>query len=184
MKDDEPNPVKDVLYEIIGKITEGVIEKNIASGSSIDIINELIAEGYPKIIQLEGDKEENIAKFSTSLLHYLLTISLIPSQRKIAPQDIDIDIVIPDLKTLSTKPENSLIICIPELRKEKSIEKQIQEIETIQPHNDNIWLAVENKQKLDKKSYAVSDRTISKIIQDINQFLSSKKTTPFKIFRV
>ena len=183
-KEEESNPVKDILYEIIDEITENIIQKNIAGGKSIQIINEIISKGHPKIIKLEGDKDENIAKFSTSLLHYLFTISLIPSQRKISYQNIDIDIVIPDLRMLSAKPENSLIICIPELHKPKSVQNQIQELETIHPCNSNIWMVMENECDVDKKSYAVSDKTISKIIQDVNQFLSSKKTTPFKIFRV
>ncbi len=182
--EDESNPVKDILYEIINEKSEESIQKEIANKNSQGIIKELISKAYPKVLKLEGDLNENIAKLSTSLLHYLLTISLIPSQRKVIQNEIDIDIVIPDLKTLSTNPKESLIICIPDLHKSESIAQQITKSETIQPVNENIWVIEEKKKGHNKKSYSISDGTISKILDDINEFLLSKKKIQFKIFRV
>ena len=181
---DEPNPVKDILYEIINEKSEELIQKEIANKNSQVVIKELISKAHPRVLKLEGDVDENIAKLSTSLLHYLLAISLIPSQRKVILDKMDVDIVIPDLKTLSTNPKDSLIICIPELRKSESIAEQITKAETIQSVNENIWVIEEKMKGHNKKSYSISDGTISKILDDINEFLSSKKITQFKIFRV
>ena len=181
--EDEPNPVKDILYEIIDERTEESIQKEIVTKNSQELIKELISKAYPRVLKLEGDVDENIVKLSTSLLHYLLAVSLIPSQRKVSQNEIEIDIVIPDLKTLSTNPKDSLIICIPELHKSEDIVEQITKAEMIQPINENIWV-VEEKMKHNKKSYSIHDGTISKILDDVNEFLSSKKKTQFKIFRI
>jgi len=182
--EDEHNPVKNILYEIINEKPEESIQKEIVNKNSQGVIKELISKAYPKVLKLEGDVDENIAKLSTSLLHYLLAISFIPSQRKVIQNEINIDIVIPDLQTLSTNPKESLIICIPELHKLENIDEQITKAETIQPFNENIWVVEEKRKGNNKKSYSIYDGTISKILDDINEFLSSKKKIQFKIFRV
>ena len=92
---------------------------------------------------MDGNKDQT-SKLLTSLLHYLLTIVLIPSQRKITVNNIDIDIVIPNLKTLETKPEESILICIPDIH-ELNIEKQIQLMYKIQPIKENIWYVTEKQ---------------------------------------
>ena len=102
--DEEPNPIKDILYESINELGEDYLQKNILKGNISETINEILFKTHNKVGNLEGDSNVNIGKLLTSLLHYLLTLVLIPSQRKISKNDIDIDIVIPNLKTLETKP--------------------------------------------------------------------------------
>ena len=178
--DEEPNPIKDILYETIDEINENNIKENISKGKSPEIINNIISISQKKISKLEGSHEINTAKLLTSLLHYLLTLVLIPSQRKIVVNETDVDIVIPDLKTLKTKPEESILICIPEIHEIKS-EKQIQLMDELQSIKENIWYVTEKD--LNKKTYSIKNKTILKIIEDINKFLSSKKTTQFRFFK-
>ena len=178
--DEEPNPIKDILYETIDEIDENKIKENISKGKSAEIINNIILISQEKITKLEGSHEINTAKLLTSLLHYLLSLVLIPSQRKIVVNEIDVDIVIPDLKTLKTKPEESILICIPEIH-EIELEKQIQLMDELQLVKENIWYVTEKD--LNKKTYSIKSKTILKIIEDINEFLSSKKTTQFRFFK-
>ena len=128
--DEEPNPTKDILYEVINQIGESKIHQEIAYSNHEKIINEIIELSKEKIQQLDGEQENNLAKFLTAFLHYLLTIVLIPSQRKIQKDAIDIDIVVPNLKTLETNPKNAILICIPEIH-EYTIESQIKEMNSL-----------------------------------------------------
>ena len=122
--DEESNPTKDILYEIINNLGEKQIHQEIADGNHEKIIDQIIELSKEKILQLDGVQENNLAKFLTAFLHYLLTIVLIPSQRKIQKNNIDIDIVVPNLKTLETNSKNAILICIPEIH-ESTLEEQI-----------------------------------------------------------
>ncbi len=57
-----------------------------------------------------NDSEKPLSLLCESLLHFLLTITSLPSQRKIMLKDVEIDLVIPDLKSLNKDPKKSLII--------------------------------------------------------------------------
>ena len=100
---EESNPVKDYLFEYISK-SEEKIQKLIADKKFSEIIDDVIENCYDKIITI-GEKEESLGVLATGLLHFLLTSALLTSQRKIRYQGINIDIVIPDLKTLEKDPK-------------------------------------------------------------------------------
>jgi len=117
---EEPNPVKDYLFDYLSK-SEEKIQKLISDKKFSEIINDTIANCYDKIIPL-GEKEESIGIFATGLLHFLLTNALLTSQRKVVYHGIEIDIVIPDLKTLENDPKKTLLICIPKTSNKKEIE--------------------------------------------------------------
>lgn len=87
----------------------------------------------------EGKKkeEDELIVLCEALLHFLLTASGYPSQRKIIFNNQEIDIVIPDLRTLKSKPNNSLII---KFYKGHSPLEDLKNIEIIQPHTNNIWI--------------------------------------------
>ena len=177
--DEETNPIMDILYETIDELDENWIKENISKGNSPEVIDSIISKSQIKVNKLNGNHEINTAKLLTSLLHYLLSLVLIPSQRKITVNEIDVDVVIPNLKTLETKPEESILICIPEIH-EVDLEKQIEFMGKMQPIKENIWFVTEKS--LDNKTYSIKSKTILKIIEDINEFLSSKKTTQFRFF--
>jgi len=104
---EEPNPVKDYLFDYLSK-SEERIQKLIINKKFSKIIDDVITNCYDKIITL-GKKDESIGVLATGLLHYLLTNALINSQRKIEHQGIEIDIVIPDIKTLEKDPKKDTV---------------------------------------------------------------------------
>ena len=133
---EEPNPVKDYLFDYISK-SEERIQKLISDKKFSEIIDDVIANCYDKIITL-GEKDESIGVLATGLLHYLLTNALINSQRKVEYQGIEIDIAIPDIKTLEKDPKKTLLICIPKSSNKKIIEEKISQLEKIQSEKENI----------------------------------------------
>jgi len=128
---------------------------------------------------------EDLGIFAEGLMHYLLTISLIPSQRKISKNNVEIDIVIPDILTLNSSPKDSLIILFPKSKNENLIKKRISELETIQPIKENIWVVLDHNLISNYRTYLIQnkDNTLNKILDDINKFCSSRKQNKLKIMK-
>jgi len=120
------------------------------------------------------------------LLHYLLTNALINSQRKVEYKGTEIDIAIPDIKTLENDPKKTLLICIPKSSNKKIIEEKISQLEKIQSEKENIWVILSENIVIDKKSFVLSKKnnSFSKIIFEIAQFSNVGGTNKFKILRV
>jgi len=74
--------------------------------------SELFEKIYGPVIQSVHNIEE-YEKYGTlaeSLTHYLFTEMLIPSQRKISHENIELDMIIPNLAELKKKSNNSILI--------------------------------------------------------------------------
>lgn len=171
---DKSDPVKVALYNVIEQFGVERIRKMIADENSADMMNEIITR-----VQEINPSTNEMGRLLTGLLHYILTMALIPSQRSVLKDRIDVDIVIPDLKSLESDPAKTIVICIPALH-DNDIKNQIQLMEKIQPKRDNIWYVTE--QQTDKKTYSVRDETIYHIVDDLQEFLKSAGTTKLRLF--
>ncbi len=181
---EDPNPVKEYLFDYLSK-SEEKIEKLISEQKFSEIIDDVIANCYDKIITLEG-KDESVGVLATGLLHYLLTNALINSQRKVEHKGIEIDIVIPDIKTLEKDPKKTLLICIPKSSNKNIIEEKISQLEKIQPEKENIWVVLSENVSINQKYFLLSkeNNSFSKIIFEIAQFSNVHGTNKFKILRI
>ena len=162
-----------------------IIQKLISEKKFSEIIDDVIANCYDKIITL-GEKDESVGVLATRLLHYLLTNALINSQRKVEYKGTEIDIVIPDIKTLEKDPKKSLLICIPKSSNKNIIEEKISQLEKIQPEKENIWVVLSENVSINKKYFLLSkeNNSFSKIIFEIAQFSNVHGTNKFKILRI
>jgi len=181
---EEPNPVKDYLFNYLSK-SEERIQKLISEEKFSEIIDNVITNCYDKIITL-GEKDECVGVLATGLLHYLLTNALINSQRKVEYNGIEIDIVIPDIKTLEKDPKKTLLICIPKSSNKNIIEEKISQLEKIQPEKENIWVVLSENVSINQKYFLLSkeNNSFSKIIFEIAQFSNVHGTNKFKILRI
>lgn len=181
----EASPIKEILYEQINSITEQKIQAEISKNDAADMIRHIVNDCYPKITNLYGGQHENLEAFAESLMHYLLTNALIPSQRKVALKSVEIDIVIPDVRTLVSSPKDALVIFFPKTNNVDTILESLKRIETIQPIRENIWLVQKAGLGLQYKTYEIDNGcSFSSIIRDINTFCTSKTQSKFKIFKV
>jgi len=183
MEEEEANPIKDYLFEYIEK---SQIIPNLIVGKKFDeIIEDITNNCYNQVISM-GKKDESVGVLATGLLHYLLTNALITSQRKIDHNGIDVDIVVPDIKTLEKDPKKTLLICIPKSSDIKIINEKIVQMEKIQPEKENIWLVLSKNIPIGKKSFVLSkeNNTFSKIIFEIAKFSDVGGSNKFKILRV
>ena len=180
---EESNPIKEHIFEHIKN--SQTIPRLIAEKKFDGIIDEIVENCYDNIIQM-ADKEEAIGTLATGLLHYLLTNALINSQRKLEYRGIEIDIIVPDLKTLEKDPKKTLLICIPKSSDEKIINQKISQLEKIQPENKNIWIVLSESIATEKKSFVLSkeNNSFSKIIFEIAQFSNVEGINKFKILRM
>ena len=182
--DEAPNPIKEYLFDYIK--SSDTIQELIAQKKFDQIIDEVTEKCYDAVILMES-KAEAIGVLATGLLHYLLTNALINSQRKIKHNTTELDIVIPDVKTLEKDPKKTLLICIPKSTDKKIINEKIAELEKIQSEKENIWIVLSENIEINKKSFVLSkeNNSFSKIIFEIAQFTNvGGATSKFKILRV
>jgi hypothetical protein len=179
--------IKEILYKAITNYEEHKIVSDIVQGNSPEAINAICSECMPILEKLEGEPSEKMVSFAEGLVHYLLTVALIPSQRKTSLSSIGVDVVIPDVPTLSSSPQDALVIAFPKTNDLQSIKKRVTELTKIQPHKENIWFVLENELPLEVKTYRVHNNdnaSFSNIINDIIWFTSNKKQSKLKIFKI
>jgi hypothetical protein len=126
-----------------------------------------------------------VAALSEALLHFMLTICTLPSERKIATKnDLALDVIIPSLQSLKIKPEKSIIV---QFIKGKMVVNKVSELEALQPHHKNIWLI--STKPLSTTKYttyyvlpnAGLDNKYSNIIIDIDNFLRETGDKSFRL---
>ena len=181
--DEEVNPIKDYLFEYIEN--SKTIPKLIIEKKFDEIIQEITANCHDKIISM-GEKDESVGILATGLLHYLLTNALITSQRKVEYDRTELDIVVPDVKTLEKDPKKTLLICIPKSSNITIINEKISKLEKIQSEKENIWVVLSKDIPVGKKSFILSkeNNTFSEIIFEIAKFSNVGGSNKFKILRI
>jgi len=180
---EESNPVKEYLFEHIKK-SEEKFQQLISQAKMAKIINNILDNCYNEITLMEN-KEESIGVLATGILHYMLTNSMLTSQRKVTYQGVEIDIVIPDLKTLEKDPKKTLLIYIAKTLNKNIIKEKLAQLHNIQPENNNIWIVLTQDLGFDKTYIIQKEKsTFSNIIYDIAQFVNLQGHNKFKILRV
>ena len=178
--------IKEILYNSIDEHSKYIVS-DIAQGKSSEVIETIYEECKDLLDKLGGNKSEILVTFAEGLVHYLLTTALIPSQRKITFNDVYVDILIPDIKILGTSPQDALIISFPKTNDIPILKNRLAEIVKIQPTKENIWFVLENKIDIETRIYTIDnygDFPFSNIINDIISFLTNKKQSKLKLFRI
>ena len=165
--------VKQILFDFIDNSEN--IQKMLVQNRYDAIIQTILTECQDRIRDIKPSDNTQIS-FVTGILHYVLTRALVNSQRKIEYKECDIDIVIPNLKTLERDPKRALLICVVDSLDIHTI-KKITGLEKVQPCTDNIWvvLATDGIQSIknDKHKWRVMDVSgFSRIMRDIGEFVN------------
>jgi len=164
---------KDVLYSVIDKIGKEKIRMEI--NSTIEFSEKRCDDILEECKKLMGTdtNEDSLADLYEALLHFLLTASMLPSERKVNLKGTDIDIVVPSIKMLKKNPDKALVVQI--IRGHDEL-KKLQQTKSIQPYDENIWLLSARKLDTSYTNYYVGSTLYpySRIIIDINAFLIRK----------
>jgi len=180
---EQPNPVKEYLFGHIEK-SEEKFQLLFSQTKMAEIIDDILTNCFDKVSCMVN-KEESIGVLITGILHYMLTNALIPSQRKVRYCGIDLDIVIPDLKTLEKDPKKTLVIYIAKTLNKNTINENLKQLKNIQPENQNIWI-VSSQDLGFENTYVIQKEksSFSNIVYDIGEFVNVKGNNKFKILPV
>ena len=181
--DEEANPIKDYLFDYIK--SSQTIPQLISEKKFDVVIDEIIQNCYDKICTMD-EKDMAVGVLATGILHYLLTNALLNSQRKVEYRGMELDIVVPDVKTLEKDSKMSLVICIPKTSDQKAIEEKITKLQKVQPVKENIWVVLSQEIPIENKTFVISKENSSflKIIFEIAQFSNVGGANKFKILRI
>ena len=178
--------IKDILYQAIFDYQEKRILSDIAQGESPETISAIFNQCVPNLDKIGGNGAETRGALAEGLTHYMLTVSLIPSQRKTSLDAIDIDVAVPDVRTLFSSPKDAIVICFSKSEQAQLIIEQVDKLKKIQPKSENIWLVTDKPISVDVKVYSldVNQFTFANIINDLISFVSNKKQSKLKIFKI
>jgi hypothetical protein len=132
--------IKDILYDEIDKIGKNHIRTLLTNDiSNSRTIIDLILNNCSNLINKDSIYEDEFVSFSEALLHFILTMSMIPAERKISIDDIPVDILVPNSKNLKMNNDNAIIIHFIKDRNE-NINETIAKLSSIQKNTNNIWI--------------------------------------------
>lgn len=165
--------IKDILYSAITKMGKDKIR--------MEVINEIEMSERRCIEILEECKnkmtndldDESLVDLCEALLHFMLTASLLPSERKVTWRGAELDLVIPSVKMLNKSPDKTLVI---QMIKGNEVLKKIKNAKSVQPHDVNIWTVSARRLEIDYKNYYVGSSLFPypRMVIDINAFLVQK----------
>jgi hypothetical protein len=181
--------IGNILYSIISEIGNEKIQSDIALdiGLSRQHIQMILAQCEKRI---ENASDKSIGSLCEALLHFMLTACTLPSVRKVNIDNIDLDIVIPNLHILRKFPDKAIVIQIS--KDSKSIIKDLKNVIKIQPNVKNLWVVSKRPLLTDYINYVVEPRdnatpsllkrNFQDIILDIDMFLEQTKDRSFRFF--
>jgi len=185
MMDEEPNPIRDIVYQKLERLTEKKIQEGFLQGEGPKIIDEIVSDCRDGVLGTPGEDDEKIGTMAAVLLHYLCTALLIPAQRKTALDGVRIDIAIPDTRTLRTHWNSGIVLCILTSTEGAYVEQRISDARRVQPNRENIWLVSPRPIGSEHRTFVVGseENSFSQIIAQINEFLDRSKSAKFRMFK-
>lgn len=153
--------MKNELYSVLNDFGKENIQIEFQNNinSSIpkikEILSKTIATIYEKKENIDSDYnnfEKSLSILCEAFLHFLLTITSLPSQRKIMLNELEIDLVIPDIKTLYKDPKKTLII---KFDKDSSTIEYIKKLDNIQKIKENIWIVSATPLEINYRNYVI-----------------------------
>ena len=177
----ESSPIKDAMYANIDGVGQEHIHKL--------MLNDKFAELFEKIFEttinnLDGINEyEKHGILAESFTHYLFTEMLIPSQRKISFEGIDLDMIIPNIMELKKNTNNVLLIYFVKTSKIDEIQQEIQKIKSVQKSDANIWVISKENITIPQVTYTTKRDSFSKFLKDAQDFVKIKEMNKLNIFK-
>ena len=184
--------LKKLLYSKIDQLGVDCIKTKIKGNiqNSEYIIKRLLEE-CASSSELRNLTNSDYLELAEGLLHYLLAITITPSQRKININNIEVSILVPGARDLRINTDKVIIIQF--LKADKiEYDQTIRELLKIQPTLNNIWLVSYYPMvtMVPLKNFVIDGESIknkdivqpfSKVLIEINDFLDRTNYTGFRI---
>ena len=184
--------LKELLYSKIDQLGVDYIKTKIKGNiqNSEYIIKRLLEE-CANSSELRNLTNSDYLELAEGLLHYLLAITITPSQRKININNIEVSILVPGARDLRINTDKVIIIQF--LKADKiEYDQTIRELLKIQPTLNNIWLVSYYPMvtMVPLKNFVIDGESIknkdivqpfSKVLIEINDFLDRTNYNGFRI---
>ena len=177
----ESSPIKDALYANIDDIGQEHIHKLMLDGKFAELFERIFETTISNLDGINEYEKHGIA--AESLTHYLFTEMLIPSQRKISFENIELDMIIPNLEELRKNNDNAIVILFAKTSDNMQINERIQEIKKIQKKDSNIWIISKEIMNISQSAYAIERNSFSEFLKDAQNFIKSRKINKLNIFK-
>jgi hypothetical protein len=173
--------VKEVLYSIIDAIGREKIRAEVSS--NIDRASRMYCEEIVEKCMKEmgpGASDEELGTLCEALLHFMLTASLLPSERKVAVGGTELDVVIPSTKSLAKNPDKTLVI---QVIKTSGDRERVAQAEHAQPSRNNIWTVSAKSMQIGARNYSLDRDKFHyvSLIADVHTFLADNGTSNLKL---
>jgi hypothetical protein len=187
--------IKEILYAEINKMGKNHIRTLLSDdiSNSKNVIS-LLLDNCTNLLNKNNPLEDELILFAEALLHFILTVSLIPAERKISVDDVAIDVLIPNSKNLKADNDKAIIIHFFK-DKDQNIDELIAKLSKIQKNANNIWIVSSKKiNNLNLHTFIISpyssndfsDKSFnypfSVILIKIDEFLKNINYSGLKIF--
>lgn len=148
--------IKEILYNEIDNVGKNHIRILLSNNvyNSKNIIDSLFSK-CSTLLNKDNLCEDESTIFAEALLHFVLTVSMIPAERKINVDGIDIDILVPNLKSFRNNSDKAIIIHFHKYKNE-NMEETINNLSKIQKKLNNIWVVSSNNIDLNVNTFIVS----------------------------
>ena len=177
----ESSPIKDALYAKIDGIGQEQIHQLLLNNKFSELF-EIIYEPVIHSVH-DMDEYEKHGTLAESLTHYLFTEMLIPSQRKITFENIELDILIPNIAELQKDSQNTIVIFFVKTSNIEEIKQKIQNIKKLQNDDAKIWIISKDHMEIPQSTYITEKKSFSKFLKDAQDFIKTKKMNKLNIFK-
>ena len=177
----ESSPIKDALYSKIDGIGQEQIHQLLLNSK----YSELFERIYEPVIHTvqDIDEYEKHGTLAESLTHYLFTEMLIPSQRKITFENIELDMIIPNTTELQKDNQNTIIIFLVKTSNIAEIKQKIQDLKKLQKDDTKIWIISRDHIEIPQSIYITEKESFGKFLKDAQNFIKTKNINKLNIFK-
>lgn len=168
MTGQDSSPIKDMLF--------GFFESNderLAWMASQGRYGQIAAEAVSGCLDRAlgmAPRADALETLATGIIHYTLTRSAIPSQRKAEMDGVSMDVVVPGTRELRRDPGSSLVILVS--CGCAALERSLEATRRIQPVRENIWVLTQDCSVAGARRFVISgrDATLSEMVQEAVRF--------------
>ena len=178
----ENSPIKDALYKEIDEIGQEQVHDLLKEKKFSELFEKIFDMSINKI-ETDMNENEKYGTLAESFTHYLFTEMLIPSQRKISFQDVELDVIIPNTSELKKNINNVILIHFVKTDKIDKIKQEIQHMKKIQKSDANIWIISKNNISIPQVTYITEKDSFSKFLNDVQDFIKIKEMNKLNIFK-
>jgi len=164
--------IRAIAYGHIAGVGEARARRELCSPRAGALLSGVARACLPRVRALGAGPAGDCA-LVTVLLHYALSAAAIPSHRKVAMRGREVDIVVPDARTLAAAPARALVVCVPEDASARGAEAAAEAASRILPRENVAVALCPSARGVGVEAYSVEDGTLGGVLGRARAHLAS-----------